>query len=247
MARPKKKNQANATGRSEMVKAGSFSRLSHEVQNSPSYRSLTPNARSLLMELISLHKKENNGFLYLSEDDAAHRMGVANRKTARAAFSELCDAGMIYCTGKAFFSVKTGEQRARRWALSWDFDYANRKPAAHSWRDFEPSNQKTQKRVANGMKALKRYRRERVCDDNANSVHAGIFYPFDPQNASNGLPTPRVRNGLSTSCTAENGDSCAKDERVDFTHYTAVTRGKGQVAAWVEGTAPYNVPAKRAA
>lgn len=72
MSRRKTKMLAN--GRSANPQ-GRFAKLGHDLIRSPAYRSLNPNARALLVEIISLHNGKNNGMLWLSEDDAAKMMG----------------------------------------------------------------------------------------------------------------------------------------------------------------------------
>jgi len=140
---------------------------------------LRPPARTLLMELISIENGQNNGLLFLSEADAADRMGVSTRKSARHAFEELVASGLIACTSNAYFNIKTGEGRARSWALTWLFDYGNSRPATHIWKNYKPTS-KTVKRVAKGMSALKRFFRQ-PRNSHDDSVCAGQFDPFDGQ------------------------------------------------------------------
>jgi hypothetical protein len=83
---------------------------------SPAYRSLSPNARSLLVELVMMENGKNNGELFLSVRDAADRMGVADLSAATAAFTQLETGGFIACTRDAHFAVKAGAgSRARCW------------------------------------------------------------------------------------------------------------------------------------
>src|SRR5258708_1232645 len=69
-------------------------RLYGWMLNSPAYRSLTPLARALLIELYALHNGKNNGELYLSVRDAAKRLNVGKTKAAPA-FAELVDRQFI--------------------------------------------------------------------------------------------------------------------------------------------------------
>ena len=113
----KPKAKVNHKGRNEN-ETNRFARLPHFVLQSPAYRSLSTNARSLLMELISMDNGENNGKLWLSEIDAAHRMGVACPKVAHKAFAELICAGFIAVTKDRHWHIKTGVGRARSWRLT---------------------------------------------------------------------------------------------------------------------------------
>tara|TARA_R110001599_G_scaffold193040_1_gene388721 strand:- start:7540 stop:8016 length:477 start_codon:yes stop_codon:yes gene_type:complete len=158
MQKPKKakvlQNGRNANSQ------GAFSRLGHKIQNSLAYRSTTPTEKALLMELIALEKGDNNGELFLSEEDAAARIGIVSRKTVRGAFMGLIDAGLIAMTKGAHFNVKTGDGRARTWALTWLFDYHNRKPPSNAWRDSVPTGEAA-KRASRGMRVVKQYHRSK--------------------------------------------------------------------------------------
>jgi len=104
MARPRKA-KVHPTGRN-VNRQSSFARLDHNILHSAAYRSLNPAARSLLVEIISMFKGNNNGALWLSVRDAADRMGVSDTKTASRAFLDLETVGFIDMTKDAFFKVK---------------------------------------------------------------------------------------------------------------------------------------------
>jgi len=82
----RKRGKPNAKGRRDTSR---FVRLDYRLLHSPAYRSLTPNARSLLIELNMLYNGENNGSLYLGVQDAAYRMGLSDHHAASRAFDEL--------------------------------------------------------------------------------------------------------------------------------------------------------------
>ena len=166
MGFPKRRNHSkvNATGRKE-GRINRFARLPHELLNSNAYRGLSPNARSLLVELISLHNAENNGSLYLSVRDAAARMGVVDLTAASRAFDELQAMGFIICTmDSKFRSGSSDTSRARCWLLTF-VDGPGRKLATHDYRDREPQPKTRERnRMERGLNALKRYRKARDCD-----------------------------------------------------------------------------------
>ena len=225
--RSRSKSNLNAKGRSEDAqKKDRFSRLPHEIQNSAAYRALRSNARSLLMELISLDRGNNNGNLYLSEADAADRLGLASRKTARSAFRELVEAGLIVCTSNAYYWVKTGTGRPRRWALTWLFDYINRRSPSHLWRQYHPKAAAVQ-RVSKGMAALKRYRRkpQEAPPDELN--HEGQFNPFEVNSERVRSAGGRVRIAHSKTEPPETRHSVAYVQGVNFSHNIAVAMGCG--------------------
>ncbi len=159
MTSRKRRNKPNATGRNPTSR---FVRLDHQLLTSPAYRSLTTNARALLVELTMLHNGENNGSLYLSVGDAAARMGVADPHTAGRTFDELEIRGFITMTKESYFQVKASQHsRARTWRLNWVPGPGQR---IATW-DFlykEPSPQtRDRKRMERGCRALKAYQKRR--------------------------------------------------------------------------------------
>ena len=157
----RRKNKVLANGRSINPQIR-FAKLGHDVMRSPAYRSINPNARALLFEIISFHNGRNNGMLWLSEDDAAKMMGVSCPKVARKAFNDLVGAGLIAMTKGSHFNVKTGIGRARCWRLTWDFDDANRRPVSNEWKDFVPSEIVAIRRMERGLAALEKLRRTKA-------------------------------------------------------------------------------------
>jgi hypothetical protein len=82
-------------------------RLDHALLESPAYRSLSPLARSLLIEFTMLCKgPQNNGRFWLSIIDAAARGGVSCTKSTKAAIDELIEMGFIEMTEEANLSCK---------------------------------------------------------------------------------------------------------------------------------------------
>ena len=158
MSRRKTKMLAN--GRSANPQ-GRFAKLGHDLIRSPAYRSLNPNARALLVEIISLHNGKNNGMLWLSEDDAAKMMGVSCPKVARKAFADLAGGGLIAMTKGSHFNVKTGTGRARCWRLTWEFDDANRRSPSNEWKGFKPEDTSAIRRMERGLVAVEKLRRAR--------------------------------------------------------------------------------------
>lgn len=161
MGKRRNRNRVNATGRNNTSR---FVRLDFRILNSNAYRSLSPNARSLLVDLVMLYNGENNGSLYLSVRDAAHRMGVADLTAASRAFDDLTVLGFIEVTQEGHFRVKASEgSRARCWRITWEAGPGSKAP---SW-DFlerEPQPQTTaRKRMERGLRALKAYRKAKDC------------------------------------------------------------------------------------
>jgi len=159
MGKRHNRNRVNATGRNETSR---FVRLDYRILNSNAYRSLFPNARSLLVELVMLHNGENNGSLYLSVRDAAHHMGVADLTAASRVFDDLVALGFIEMTQEAHFKVKACEaSRARCWRLTW-LAGPGRKAPSWDFLEREPEPQTpARRRMERGLRVLKAYRKAR--------------------------------------------------------------------------------------
>ena len=159
MASRRNRNRVNATGRNVTSR---FVRLDYRILNSNAYRALGPNDRSLLVELVMLYNSENNGSLYLSVRDAAHRMGVADLTTASRSFDTLQALGFIELTMPSEFrSGSSGKSRARCWRLTW-LAGPGRKAPSCEFLEREPAAQMpARKRMERGLRSLKAFRRGR--------------------------------------------------------------------------------------
>ena len=92
-----------------------FVRHPHWLMNSPAWKSLSPTARCVEMELKKLYNGRNNGDIYLSVREAAKRVGVSPN-TAQKALYELVDRGFIIPKQKGSFGWKKGV--ATSWILT---------------------------------------------------------------------------------------------------------------------------------
>jgi hypothetical protein len=216
MGKPRKRNKPNATGRNETSR---FARLDHRILTSNAYRALTPNARSLLVELVMIYNGENNGSLYLSVRDAAHRMGVADLKAASRAFDDLMALGFIEVTQESRFVPTSETSRARCWRLTW-LPGPSRKAPSWSFLDREPEPQTAgRKRMERGQRALKAYRKAR---------DSGRLPVLD-SDTSNPFWPDLSPGAVSVSDTPDNGNSgflpkpCVRD----FATHIATTIGSG--------------------
>lgn len=151
------RNRVNATGRNNTSR---FARLDYRILTSNAYRALSPNDRALLVELVMLYNGENNGSLYLSVRDAAHRMGIADLTAACRSFDTLQVLGFIQLAQDAYFHVKASDKsRARCWRLTW-LAGPGRKSPSWEFLEREPEPQSTaRKRMERGLRALKVFRR----------------------------------------------------------------------------------------
>lgn len=192
MAKRNRHNRVNATGRNATSR---FARLDYRLLTSNAYRSLSPNARSLLVELTMLHNGDNNGSLYLGVRDAAHRLGVADLTAASRAFDDLKALGFVQMTQDAHFSIKAADtSRARCWRLTW-LPGPGRKIASWDFLEREPEPKTTaRKRMERGLRALKAYRQSRS---------SGRFPILDcgttPQISSENAARPVAKSGTLNS------------------------------------------------
>ncbi len=135
-------------------------RLGHNLLSSNAYRALTPNARSLLVELAMLDNGGNNGSLYLSVRDAAARIGIVDLRATSRAFDDLVSLGFIELAQESHFRVKASEtSRARCWRLTW-LPGPGRKAPTPNFLTREPVPQtRARKRMEAGLRTLKAYRK----------------------------------------------------------------------------------------
>ena len=153
----RRNNRPNKSGRNENP-TGRFARLPHEIILSPAYCSLSPNARALLVELMAMENGQNNGSLWLSVRDAAARIGLSNRDSASRAFADLDAAGFLRMTKDAHFTVKASDtSRARCWRLT--FLHAIGTGKTDEWRQFQPADKASARRMNMGLAAHKAYRK----------------------------------------------------------------------------------------
>ena len=155
----RQRNKVNATGRNYTSR---FARLDYRILTSNAYRALSPNDRALLVELVMLYNGENNGSLYLSVRNAAHRMGIADLTAACRSFDTLQALGFVQLAQDAHFHVKASDKsRARCWRLTW-LAGPGRKAPSWDFLEREPDPQTTARtRMERGLKALKAFRRAR--------------------------------------------------------------------------------------
>lgn len=159
MAKRRNRNRVNPTGRNQTSR---FVRLDYSLLTSNAYRSLSPNARALLVEVAMLYNGDNNGSLYMGVRDAAHRMGVVDLTAASRAFDDLKALGFLQMTKDSHFAVKAGESsRARCWRLTW-WPGPGRRIATWDFLEREPEPRtRDHKRMDRGLRALKAYRKDR--------------------------------------------------------------------------------------
>lgn len=216
MGRGRKGNRINATGRNNTDR---FVRLSYRLLTSNAYRSLSPNARSLLVELAMLYNGDNNGSLYLGVRDAAHRMGVADLTAASRAFDDLKALGFVEMTRDSHFSVKAADgARARCWRLTWQ-PGPGRKIATWDFMEREPEpKMPARKRMERGQRALKAYRKARS-SNKFPVLDCETTPPFEAQSAPNTV-------AKSDTLKQQNGGNPPAARIPEFDTHLAIPEGR---------------------
>jgi hypothetical protein len=144
---------------------------------SPRISAASPNARLLLVELLSMFNGRNNGELFLSVRDATHRIGLADFRATLAAFEELQELKLIEKTFVGFFAVKAGECRASAWRLTW-IGEDGRASFSDRWRviGVNDLSDRSRKRLERRQSVLDRYlkglRRGRISVVDSSTVQA---------------------------------------------------------------------------
>jgi DNA-binding transcriptional regulator YhcF (GntR family) len=97
---------------------------------SAAWRSLSPVARSIFIEVAAIYNGSNNGRLALSVRDAAERV-CCSKTTAARAFAELTQTGFIDLCSRGHFDRKTPHAAEYRLTMhhATALDNALRKPS----------------------------------------------------------------------------------------------------------------------
>ncbi len=112
-------------------KKGKYTPMYHDVLGSLAYRSLSPKARCLLLELQRLEFPNRNGMIGLSEKNAAKLLGVSPN-TASNAFDELQNRGFVERSFEGDYTIGN--------ASEWRITYlpCKGREATDEWKNWEP-------------------------------------------------------------------------------------------------------------
>ncbi|MBW7835069.1 MAG: hypothetical protein H3C28_00310 [Sphingomonadales bacterium] len=109
---------------------GGYFQVDREWFQSPAYRSLSSDARALLMEFLNLDQRQN-GHLAISVERAAAMLNVS-QNTIRKAFRQLYDRGFLEPTAE--YSYTNGKARCYHLTLT---PCRGREPT-DAWRSWTP-------------------------------------------------------------------------------------------------------------
>ena len=111
--------------------------LSRAMLESYAYRTLTPEAKVLMM-LLQIHWRNDAPVAYGVREAAKHIPCAIN--TASKTFHMLNERGFIVCETESLFNSKGGS-KTREWRLTWmPFEY--QKPS-HDWEKWDAKNKPT--------------------------------------------------------------------------------------------------------
>jgi hypothetical protein len=128
--------KANKKGRTENE---AFIRLHRGVTGGAAWRSLTCEARALLIAVWERHNGANNGEIGFSHRQAREALHVGSRKIV-AAFAELQDKGFLVAHTKGAFTWKDGAGAGK--STEWEItaEACKGKPPKHLYKSWQNQN-----------------------------------------------------------------------------------------------------------
>lgn len=213
MKRGKQKPRTDATGRNpdRVGSEGRYLSLRRSIWHSPQISALSPNARSLMIELLSIFNGSNNGSIFLSIRDATERLGFSDHHSAGNAFRELEAVGMVSNTVAGSFRIKSGRgSLARAWRLNWLGDDGKRVgPDVLPPLDLAILDKTAKARLTRRQTALKRFAKD-LGEGNFAVVDSTMRPPIMAYSASGPVVDSTMRS-------AENGGNASPYDVVDST------------------------------
>lgn len=112
-----------------------FVRLHRGVTNGSAWKSLSCEARSLLIEIWTRHNGTNNGVIAYSHREARQALRIGNGKVQQA-FRELQDKGFLIARVRGSFEWKlgAGQGRATEWEITTE--PCDGEPAKATYREW---------------------------------------------------------------------------------------------------------------
>ena len=114
-------------GRSKKI---TFVMLRHDMMDSPTWRSLPPNARCVWCEIMRRYNGINNGNISLSCREASELCNISKNTAARA-FKDLQEKGFIKIA--LFAGFKNKHRTANRWIIT--HEQLGNKPPTNEWKN----------------------------------------------------------------------------------------------------------------
>lgn len=194
---PPRHAKTNATGRND--KGPRFIKITFPELSSKAYRSLSPVARCLYIELLMIHDGRNNGTFWLTQSDAAELIGCDVRTIAKA-FAELRTAGFIVVTGTASTPGYRGRPTNTYRLTAWPVP--GKQGPTHDWRDYESPGGALAKRIDPAMLLIKR--REAAAQRQISMMQDAQYSPQLSASSAEKPATPDAHDaGLNASSDIE--------------------------------------------
>ena len=111
-------------------------RFYHWMLKSPAWRSLTPLARALYMQISARYMGTNNGAIPYSVREGQDELGVG-RSSIHRAQQELTERGFIVVARRSLFSQKL--KRAMEWRLTEFYCDVTQTPATKDFMKWQPT------------------------------------------------------------------------------------------------------------
>jgi len=131
--------KVNAKGRTKHVQ---FVRLHRGVTDSPAWKSLTCEARSLMIEIWQRHNGSNNGEIALSRRQIREALGIGHTKIT-AATEQLVDRGFIIVKRSGSFDWKDGARAGKATEFEVTTEPCDGQPAKNTFRNWRPQKKST--------------------------------------------------------------------------------------------------------
>jgi hypothetical protein len=116
-----------------------FVGLPHYMVRSHAWRTLSPVARAVLIEVLAIYNGSNNGYLALSARTAAERANCS-KDTAARAFHELIRSGFLELSIQGAFFRK--DRHASEWRVTLHPCNRTHQPASKAFMHLKPAPQK---------------------------------------------------------------------------------------------------------
>lgn len=117
---------------------GGFIALPNIMYDNVAWKSLTTNARCILLEFMRRYNGSNNGFITMSCREAA-AVFHGSKSTAQKRLLELQEHGFIKIVNKGVYQ----NRHASTWLLTFQTDDRNNQRPTNNWKHYSPPKKTT--------------------------------------------------------------------------------------------------------
>lgn len=191
--------KANKTGRSRFVP---YIKLHRGVTDSEAWKSLSCEARCVVLEVWARHNGQNNGRIVLSHREVRQALHIAPRRVVRA-FREAVDRGFLIERSKGSFNCKVA--RATEWEITTE-ECDDKTPKA-PYRDWGKKQNAGTAVVADGNHSGSRARKlshEKGVHGNHSGSRQGGFADVHGNHSGSTYNLPSTSQNESAPKTSQN-------------------------------------------